>query len=504
MMYNVVRQHHFPVRCWLPALSFALLLRCLPLGAADDVKVIVGSKAFTESVIIGEIVRLSLERPGVTVEHRRELAGTELLWKALLAGEIDVYPEYTGTIREQILGGKVGPDDAELLAAIEARGVKATARLGFNNTYVLGMKEEVAALHGVTTIGDLQQHPELRFGFSDEFLHRTDGWPGLKLRYRLPQAPRGIDHDVAYRAIQSAELDVIDLYSTDAEIAYYRLRPLQDNLGYFPQYECLLVYRADLAERAPEVVQRLNELSGRFDEAVMRTLNARVKLEKEPENLVAAEFCNERLGLKVIVPRETRAGRIAQRVWEHLRLVAVSLLAAIVVSIPLGIVAAKYPRFGGLVLNVVGVVQTIPPLVLLVLMIPLLGIGAPPAIAAMFLYSLLPIVRNTCTGLRDIPPSLQESAEVLGLAAWPKLRLIELPLAGRAILAGIKTSAVINVGAATLAALIGAGGLGQPIITGIRLDNIGLILEGAIPAAVLAVVVQGLFEALERRLIARG
>jgi osmoprotectant transport system permease protein len=184
---------------------------------------------------------------------------------------------------------------------------------------------------------------------------------------------------------------------------------------------------------------------------------------------------------------------------EHLQLVAVSLLAAIVVSIPLGILAAKVPAVGSLVLNVVGIVQTIPPLVLLVLMVPLLGIGAPPAIAAMFLYSLLPIVRNTCAGLQGISPSLQESAAVLGLPPGARLRLIELPLAARSILAGIKTSAVINVGAATLAALIGAGGLGQPIITGIRLDNLGLILEGAIPAALLAIVVQALFDTIERR-----
>jgi len=495
--------HRFAVPIGLIALSVV----CTSSGrvvAADERTVVVGSKAFTESVILSEIVRMTVQQPGVQVPPRRELAGTELLWKALLAGEIDVYPEYTGTLREQILGGKVGPDDAELFAAIAAQGVKATRRLGFNNTYVLGMKEDVAALHGVKTLADLAGHPELRCGFSEEFLHRKDGWPGLKQRYRLPHEPRGLDHDVAYRAIQSQELDVIDLFSTDAEIAYYRLRPLEDPLDYFPPYDCVLVYRADLVERAPQAVERLSLLEGKFDAAVMRSMNARVKLEKEPEALVAADFCNERLGMHITVPRETRFGRIAKRIAEHLQLVTISLLAAIVVAVPLGIVAAKSPVFGSVVLNVVGIVQTIPPLVLLVLMIPLLGIGAPPAIAAMFLYSLLPIVRNTCTGLREIPASLQESAEVLGLGPWAKLRLVELPLAARSILAGIKTSAVINVGAATLAALIGAGGLGQPIITGIRLDNLGLILEGAIPAAALAVIVQSLFELVERRWFAHG
>ena len=132
-------------------------------------------------------------------------------------------------------------------------------------------------------------------------------------------------------------------------------------------------------------------------------------------------------------------------------------------------------------------------------MIPWLGIGAKPALVALFLYSLLPIVRNTATGLRDIPVSLRESAEALGLPARARLLRIELPMASRSILAGIKTAAVINVGTATIGALIGAGGFGQPILTGIRRDDLSMILfEGAIPAALLALAVQGAFDLAER------
>jgi osmoprotectant transport system permease protein len=189
---------------------------------------------------------------------------------------------------------------------------------------------------------------------------------------------------------------------------------------------------------------------------------------------------------------------------EHLVLVGISLSLAIVVSIPLGILAARRQRLGHVILGVVGILQTIPSLALFVFMIPLLGIGGPPAIVALFLYSLLPIVRNTYAGLKDIPPAIIESAQALGLPGRARLRIVELPLAGRAILAGIKTSAVINVGTATLSALIGAGGYGQPILTGIRLDDIGLILQGAVPAAVLALLVQGLFELIERGLLPRG
>ena len=148
-------------------------------------------------------------------------------------------------------------------------------------------------------------------------------------------------------------------------------------------------------------------------------------------------------------------------------------------------------RLGQVILASAGILQTIPSLALLVFMIPLLGIGGPPAVVALFLYSLLPIIRNTHAGLSDIPMAIRESAEAIGLPPAARLRRIDLPIASRSILAGIKTSAVINVGTATLGALIGAGGFGQPILTGIRLDDTALILQGAVPAAVLALPGQG-------------
>jgi len=192
------------------------------------------------------------------------------------------------------------------------------------------------------------------------------------------------------------------------------------------------------------------------------------------------------------------------RVVEHLLLVGVSLLVAILVGVPLGILAARRRRVGQAVLAAVGVIQTLPTLALLVFMIPLFGIGAFPAVVALFLYSLLPIVRNTHAGMSGISSTLRESAEALGLPRGAMLRLIELPLASPLILAGIKSAAVINVGTATLGALIGAGGLGQPIFTGVRLDDVSLILQGAIPASLLALAMQGLFELAERLVVPRG
>src|SRR6185369_5245582 len=179
-------------------------------------------------------------------------------------------------------------------------------------------------------------------------------------------------------------------------------------------------------------------------------------------------------------------------------------LMAFAVAVPLGIVAARRPLLGRAILGAAGILQTIPSLALLVFMIPLLGIGSAPAIVALFLYSLLPIVRNTHAGLTGVPEPLREVARALGLGPGAALRLVELPLASPSILAGIKTSAVINVGTATLGALIGAGGYGQPILTGIRLDDVTLILEGAIPAALLALLVERAFDASERLIVPRG
>jgi len=313
-----------------------------------------------------------------------------------------------------------------------------------------------------------------------------------------------MDHDLAYRGLDSGSIDATDLYSTDAEIAYYRLCILEDDLRYFPVYDAVFLYRADLERRAPGFISALKGLEGRISESRMVRMNARAKLEKVHESRVAADFVFENLSITAGVHEETAVERLKRHTAEHLSLVGISLFAAIICSVPLGIMAAKHQRTGQVVLGIAGIIQTIPSLALLVFMIPLMGIGGPPAIVALFLYSLLPIIRNTFTGLHDIPSDIRESAEALGLSAVARLRLVELPMASRSILAGIKTSAVINVGTATLGALIGAGGYGQPILTGIRLDDVGLILQGAAPSAVLALVVQGLFELAERIFVPRG
>ena len=488
----------------MPGLAILLALALVADDAQPPVRV--GSKVFTESVILGEIAEDLIHEAKVPVLHRRELGGTQVLFHALEADQLDVYPEYTGTITGEILVGKKVNDDDALRAALAERGVGMSRPLGFNDTYAIGMREKDAERLGVVSLSDLRRHPDLKFGFSNEFMDRSDGWPGVRDRYGLPQRDvRGLDHNLAYRALGSGEIHGTDLYSTDAEIRQYNLRVLRDDLGFFPSYECVWLYRADLKSRSPAAFAALARLEGRITSAEMAQMNARAKLDRVPEDRVAADFLAEKFGIEASVRSETYLGRLIRGFREHLALVAISLLAAIVVSIPLGVIAARRPRLGPFILTTTGLIQTIPSLAILVFMIPWLGLGAKPALAALFLYSLLPIVRNTATGLRDIPTSLRESAEALGLPPRVRLVRIELPMASRAILAGIKTAAVINVGTATIGALIGAGGFGQPILTGIRLDDRSMILfEGAIPAAVLALAVQGTFDLAERFLVPQG
>ena len=485
---------------WLPVMWFLLSLSMPLMTHAKPVNV--GSKQFTESVILAEIARTSASEAGIDVQHRRELGGTSILWLALQQGDIDAYPEYTGTLTQELL--KDLPPNADiptLRARLMPLGIGITASLGFNNTYAIGMRSDEAQRLGIRRISDLRQHAALKLGFSNEFMERGDGWPGLRQRYALPQQNvSGLDHSLAYRALASGAIDAIDLYSTDAEIPYYHLRTLDDDLHYFPRYDAVFLYRLDLQQRAPGFVNVLQQLAGRIDADAMRSMNAKVKLQGMKESRVAADF----LGVQATSSAQGLWQRLLQRTMEHVKLVAISLGLAILLAIPLGILAARLRRTGQLVIGVTGILQTVPSLAMFVFMIPLLGIGTWPAIAALFFYSLLPIVRNTHAGLAGIAQELRESAAALGLPPGVRLLRIELPLAMRSILAGIKTAAVINVGTATLAALIGAGGYGQPILTGIRLDSIPLILEGAVPAAVLALVVQGLFEGLERFMTPRG
>jgi len=505
-----VAADRLPTRILAGALVVGMMTMTAPVAVAAPAAgpvVRIGSKPFTEGIVLGEVLAGVARQAGCTAEHRAALGGTQIVFAALERGEIDCYVEYSGTLEREILHGETvrGPED--VTAALARRGLCRTAPLGFDNTYALGMKEAVAARAGIESISDLAGR-DLAIAASDEFVRRADGWPAIRDAYGLRQTPRVLDHALAYRGLESGHVAVTDLYATDPEVRAHELRILRDDRGVFREYKAFVLYRADLAARAPGFVAALGALAGTIEPAAMREMNARVRLAGEPERAVAATFLRERFGWEVAAAEPAAAVRVARDVGratlEHLTLVAASLVAAIAVAVPLGVYAQRRPRLAGGILGVVGVLQTIPSMAVLVFLVPLVGLGWKPAVVALFLYGLLPIVRGTYNGLAGIPSHLRESAEVLGLDGRARLLRVELPLASRSILAGIKTAAVIAVGTATIGGLIGAGGYGEAILAGIRRADAGLLMQGAVPAAVLALLIQAACDVLERFLVPAG
>jgi osmoprotectant transport system permease protein len=485
-------------------LRFAMLvLACAGIlsSAHAEAPLRVGSKRFTESYILGEILTQTAARVG-PAEHKQGLGNTAIVLGALRSGAIDVYPEYLGTIDLEILKNAQPTSLDAMRAALRPLGLGVAVPLGFSNGYALAVRGDAI----LRSLSDLAAHPEIKIGLSHEFLGRADGWPGLARRYGLTQQPRGIDHGIAYEALAQRQVDAIDIYSTDAKIRQYGLRVLDDDKHYFPRYDAVLLYRLDVPQRFPQAWHAIEQLEGSIKVDDMIAMNAAAELDGQGFAAIA------RAWLAHAAPSTVHDGLLAKTFGngfmnlarQHLLLVVFAVLLGCLAGIPLGIVAALVPRLRQAVLAAAGVLQTVPSLALLAILIPLLGrIGTVPALVALCAYALLPIVRNTCTGLLEVPSGLRTAALALGLTRWQALVQVELPLAAPTILAGIKTAAVMSVGTATIAAFIGAGGFGERITTGLALNDNDMLLAGAIPAALLALLTQAAFELGERVLARR-
>ena len=485
--------------------------------------VVVASKPFGESYLLAEMFAQLLESNGFVAERRLGLGATEIAFRALRTGAIDLYPEYTGTGLVAILGEPPLADPREVYRYVSREfeqrfGARWLPPLGFENTYAIAVRRETADRHRLRTLGDLARAaPQLTAGFTPDFIGRADGLEGLQEAYggmRFRQI-RSLLQAVKYRALAAGEVDVIDGYSTDGLIDRYDLVILEDDRRFFPAYEAAALVGSRALREVPQAIATLTALSGRLDESRMRRLNRRVEVDGEPVARVAADALRE-IGAGVDIPltpdsRAATRGRppLSRHLWSHrgellsltlrhLMLVAASLAAAILIAVPFGLALMRLPRGAEGTIRAVGVLQTVPSIALLAFMIPLLGIGVVPALVALFLYSLYPIVRNTYTGVRDASPDAVSAARALGMTPGQLLRYVRLPLAAPVIMAGIRTAAVITVGTATLAAFIGAGGLGDPIVAGLALSDTNMILSGAIPAALLALAVDGGLGVVER------
>ncbi len=476
-------------------LPLLLVVACAPAKAET---IVAGSKNFTESYLLAEIAAQLLEHNGIDVERRLGLNGTKIAFTALENGAIDVYPEYTGTIAEVIFAEPGLGDFDAVEAAVAGRGFVLLPPLGFNNTYAIAVTRSAAEQHGLRKISDLRTASGLRFALSHEFLNREDGWPGLKARYGLAQPVRGIEHSLAYEAMQRGQLDGTDAYSTDGEISRSDLVVLEDDLGYFPVYRAAYFARDDLP---PNVASILARLSGRIDDSRMRELNRSAL----SSGISIAEVASSFLVNEGLVPRSSAGStflrELKRNTLRHLKLTFTALVLAIAAGVGIAVSVHRHRQLAEGFVYVTGLIQTIPSIALLALLIPLVGVGQAPAIIALFLYSLLPIARSTITALHAIPPGYRQVAAAMAMTRRQELRYVLMPLAMPHVLAGIRTATIISIGTATLAAFIGAGGLGDPIVTGLALNDTALILKGAIPAACLAILAELFFSALERRLV---
>ena len=469
----------------------------LPLFAGEPI--VVASKNFTESYLLGEIIAQRLEQAGMEVDRRFGLGGTLICFEALLAGEIDVYVEYSGTLEQTIL--KLG-QRTSILGLNEhllSRGLSLLSPLGFNNTYAIAVRKEVAEEFSLERISQLTDSRDLRVVVSHEFLEREDGWPGMRRVYGFDWIPEGIEHGLAYQAMADGSLDITAAYSTDGELQRYDLTVLVDDKAFFPTYLAIPLIRDDLSPRAQAAIE---DLAGTLDDSSMASLNASVVFEGEDFASAARNHLRS-IGFDVADGGSNTFDELIRNTQRHLWLTAIALLTATVVGIVLALAVFLVAWISNVVLYVAGLLQTIPSIALLALMIPIFGIGMLPAVMALFLYSLLPIVRNSVTALATVDPVLRRVGKAMGLTRYDEIRYVYVPLAMPAILAGVRTAAVISIGTATLAAFIGAGGLGDPIVTGLALNDTSLILQGAIPAAVLAIATELMFEGIERVLVPR-
>ncbi len=511
-----------------------LLIGAISLGGAipaalgaqrQNRPVVVASKPFGESYLLAEMFSQVLESRGFSVERKPGLGATEIAFGALRTDAIDVYPEYTGTglvaILHDTLPDSLTADPRAVFAHVARRfadlyHVRWLPPLGFQNTYAIAVTRSTANRYHLRTLSDLaRESPHLTAGFTADFIGRSDGLVGLSRVYGLkPRAVRPLAPAVKYQALAAGAVDVIDGYSTDGLLARYDLVTLVDDKHFFPPYEAAALVSRRLDSQVPGANGALTLLSGRLDETTMRQLNRRVEVDGEDIKKVASD---ELIALGLVGSGDGHGVRGVQSVphsgfwrylWDrratlaaltvrHLELVALALLAAVIVAVPLGLGLERTRRIAEPTIGALGVLQTIPSIALLAFMIPLLGVGVVPALVALWLYALYPIARGTYTGVRDADPDAVAAAEALGTTPTQRLLWVRLPLAAPVIMAGIRTAAVITVGAATLAAFIGAGGLGEPIVAGLALADTRMILSGALPAAALALAVDGVLAIVE-------
>jgi len=480
-----------------------------------------------ENKLLAEIFAQLIEsRTDIKVERRLGLAGTQVCFEALRTGAIDLYPEYTGTGLVSILQYPPTGDARTALNTVRAEFLKRwdlwwMNPLGFENSYALAVPRSQTLGTSMRTISDLAKiSPSLRAGLGYEFIKRPDGLLGLEKEYNLIfQHVQAMQQSLKYQAAAAGEIDVLDVYTTDGRLSVYDFILLDDNQHFFPPYEASGLIRGSTLKQHPELGPVLSLLTNAFEATTMRRLNYRLQEGGESVEVVARDAL---ASIQLLTPTGTTTtenishqeglasylwtnrSTLMDRTFEHVTLAGLALVLGILLAVPLGLLLERHQSVAELIIRSIGLTQTIPSIALLAFMIPVFGIGMFPAVVALWIYSLFPIVRNTFSGLRDAAPQAVDSSRALGMTEWQILYWVRLPLAAPVIMAGVRTAGVITVGTATLAAFIGAGGLGVPIVAGLQMANTIVILSGALPAAALALVIDGALGRVEAWVRPRG
>jgi osmoprotectant transport system permease protein len=505
-------------------LLICLLIILLNVSVSFAETIVIGSKNFSEQFILGEILAQTIEaKTKLKVERKFNLGGTQMVVSALRSKSIDIYPEYTGTSLLTLLKEPISTNPEATYNKVQALlgkrfGFVQGEPFGFQNVYAVAVRRSDPRMDSIQTNTDfakLTAQENLSMAIVHEFLDRPDGFQHFKEVYNLSMAQSqiiGMDPGLMYTAIHTGQVDSIMAYSTDGRIQAFNLKLLEDDQRAFPPYEAVPLTRVDVLKKHPELKKVFSNLSHLISDDEMIKMNYEVDYEGYLPRNVARNFLIQKGIIQGKLNHQRKPEHnffkvlwnkreyVVKLLMQHLMLTTTALALALIISLPLGIILTRARYLDGPVFAFINLLQTIPSLALLGFLIPVMGIGFKPAIMALLLYALLPLVRNTYIGIREVDPSLIEACRGMGLTDLQILKKVELPLALPTIMAGVRTSMVILVGTATLVALIGAGGLGDPIFRGISSVNTNTILLGAVPAAALAITLDQLLHFIESRL----
>ncbi|RLA63412.1 MAG: hypothetical protein DRQ88_04645 [Epsilonproteobacteria bacterium] len=454
-------------------LTFNLFAKATPV-------LTVGSKLETENKILAEIIAQALETTGeVQIERKFSLGSSGVIYNTLKKGDIDIYPEYSKRIGEVVISSQWQRHLYQINKALAGEGILMAGLLGFNNSYSLVVKKDNVKFKNIENISDLKGFTSYQRAFSYDFLRAQDGFSSVFKAYGIDT---GIKHrsfkmkkDRLIGALNSGEVDLIQVGSTSPDIVRHNLKVIKDDKKHMSRNFGIILVKGSFAKRFPASWKLLNDvILKKITNDDMAKMNAQVELEGKTYSTVAMSFL-KKAGLDT---RFSLWKQISPKFFTHLQLVIIPLLFSTLFGLFLVVMATKNKVFEKLVSSINRFYKPIPFLIILCVLIPFLGTGKVPVYMALFIFGIFPIVKW----------SKSTNEEDANLSWWGT------PMASHNIWAGIKNTAFINVGIATLAAYIGAGGLGDLIISGLSGKDKNLILMGVIPAIILAAFIHLIVE----------